>query len=239
MKTMRIDVCDFHTHLLPKADHGSSSIETSVFQLKSAELCGVSRIVATPHFYPHMENVESFLNRRNKAYKLLFPHIPESVSVRLGAEVLFCGNMENIPNVESLCINGTKTMLLELPFADFDLNELSSIGALADMGIDIIIAHAERYSDEVVNECIDYGVKLQVNSSFITKGLAVKKRVKGWLDGGLVSAIGSDIHKRDQSAYKCFRKSIKKIKSYIDLIKERSDAVWDKSCPLDIYDAAL
>ncbi len=235
MKKTEINICDFHTHLLPTADHGSSSIETSVCQLKLAEECGVSRIVATPHFYPHKDSVSSFLAKRDASYASLLPHIPESIELRIGAEVLFCGNLENIPDVEKLCIFDSNVMLLELPFAAFDINELSSVGALIDKGIEIIIAHAERYSTVLIDECLDYGATLQINAT----SLAVDKRIPGWLECGYISALGSDIHGRDKNAYKCFKKAPKRIKSYINEIKNRSDSLWEKFSPYKSQSATV
>ena len=55
------DLVDFHAHILPEADHGSSSLEMSLWQLASAKRYGVTRIIATPHFYPHVHTVESLL----------------------------------------------------------------------------------------------------------------------------------------------------------------------------------
>ena len=226
MKKSGVNICDFHTHVLPSADHGSSSIETSLFQLKSAEKCGVSRIVATPHFYPHKESVSAFIAKRDQSFKALEPYIPESVDLCLGAEVLFCGNIENIPDVEKLCINGSNIMLLELPFAAFDVNELSSLGVLVDRGIEIIIAHAERYSSDIIDECLDYGATLQINASSL---VSLDRKVQEWLDMGVVSAMGSDIHGKNKRAYKIFTKAVKKISKYVDGIKASSDALWEKA----------
>ena len=50
---MGLDIVDFHAHVLPCADHGSSSVSTSLSQLSYAKGAGVKRIIATPHFYPH------------------------------------------------------------------------------------------------------------------------------------------------------------------------------------------
>lgn len=43
---------DFHSHILPKADHGSESVEMSLMQLYCAEKAGVDTIVATPPLLP-------------------------------------------------------------------------------------------------------------------------------------------------------------------------------------------
>ena len=65
MKNKDIDIIDFHSHILPGADHGSSSVETSLAQLNSAKNAGVTRLIATPHFYPHRHTLEKFLARNN------------------------------------------------------------------------------------------------------------------------------------------------------------------------------
>ena len=44
------DVVDFHTHILPGADHGSDSVETTLRQLEFARDAGVKRLIATSHF---------------------------------------------------------------------------------------------------------------------------------------------------------------------------------------------
>ena len=36
---------DFHSHILPRADHGSDSIETSLCQLESAAKAGVDTTI--------------------------------------------------------------------------------------------------------------------------------------------------------------------------------------------------
>ena len=59
---------DFHTHILPAVDDGSSCLEESVELLKMQKQRGVSTVVATPHFYPHRDKPEKFLERRNKAF---------------------------------------------------------------------------------------------------------------------------------------------------------------------------
>ena len=71
----KIDLVDFHSHILPGADHGSDSIDTTLFQLNSAMACGIDRIIATPHFYPNIHTVEDFLTRRNASYEALMTHL--------------------------------------------------------------------------------------------------------------------------------------------------------------------
>ena len=79
----KIEIADFHAHILPCADHGSDSVETSLWQLSSAANHGVTRIIATPHFYPHRHTVEAFSKRRDEAFNALKDHIPNGIDIKL------------------------------------------------------------------------------------------------------------------------------------------------------------
>ena len=78
---------DFHSHILPGADHGSDSLEMSLSQLENAKAAGVSTIVATPHFYPDVDNVPDFLARREKAYDMLCAENTTGIKIVKAAEV--------------------------------------------------------------------------------------------------------------------------------------------------------
>ena len=228
MMKQKIDICDFHAHILPRADHGSSSIENSIGQLSIASKCGVSRIVATPHFYPHKTKVSHFLSKRDKSYMDLAPNIPENISIRLGAEVLLCDNIENLPDIEKLCIAGSNILLLELPFTNYSDSYADSASVLIDKGINIVLAHAERYDPIQVQEFIALGAKVQINAKSLLGLFSPTKAIMKWLYDGDVVAIGSDIHGLSKTAYKGFDNSFKKINRYLPSIKAASDAMWEK-----------
>ena len=81
---------DWHSHLLPKMDDGSRSVEESVSMLDLLGEQGVSIVLATPHFGADEESVDEFLERRAHAYERLAPHIkPEHPRVLCGAEVKY------------------------------------------------------------------------------------------------------------------------------------------------------
>ena len=50
---------DFHTHILPEIDDGSSSAEESVMLLESLKEQGVNKVFLTPHFYAYSSSAES------------------------------------------------------------------------------------------------------------------------------------------------------------------------------------
>ena len=223
-----MDIVDFHAHILPRADHGSSSIEDTVFQLKSAALNGVSRIIATPHFYPQRENVTSFITRRDNSYKLLADSIADSLpSILLGAEILICDNIEEMPMLEQLCVSGTRILLIELPFTDFSQGYINSTKELIKQGYTVVIAHADRYESSHIDQLIRAGAYIQLNADSLSK-IFISKHIKKWIKENKVYAIGSDIHKRDSKAYVRFKKAINKLGEYATNLKKHSDSIWIK-----------
>ena len=63
-------VVDFHTHILPGIDDGSSSAEESLAMLQMEKEQGIDTVVVTPHFYPQEDRPERFLKRRKEAFVL-------------------------------------------------------------------------------------------------------------------------------------------------------------------------
>ena len=224
-----MDVCDFHAHILPNADHGSSSVTESLKQLELARKFGVSRIVATPHFYPNASSVDHYLAKRNEAYKLLKDNMPpDSPEIKLGAEVLLCPNICRIAGFEKLCIDGTKTILIELPFNDFGREYIYAVKDIISAGYDVVLAHVERYDEEIVEEFLALGAKVQINASELTS-IFKNPTFEDWKDRNLLVAIGSDIHGADKKAYKDFAKACKRLGTYLAKIKKYTDSVWESA----------
>lgn len=206
-------ILDFHAHILQGVDHGSASIETSIKQLELACRYGVDSIVATSHFYPQSRSCETFFERRDYAYDTLVKEADvRGVKLLLGAEVLVCNAIDRHPDIDRLCISGTKTILLELPFADFQTDYCRSVFNLVNNGYEVIMAHADRYNPSWIEETLEAGAKLQLNA--VSLSLFSRKRYLEWLENGDVVAIGSDIHGADKKAYKCFAKAEKFVSKY-------------------------
>lgn len=232
MKADLVDLVDFHSHVLPKADHGSSSTETSLFQLSEALSHGVRRIIATPHFYPTTHKVDTFVKRRNDAYFELKAALGDnSPEIKLGAEVLICDGIEELPELEKLFINGTNSLLLELPFATFNERYCDSVYTLTNRGVDVIIAHADRYNPNNIDALADSGARIQLNADSLS-GLFKRRSLYKWLDRGLVVALGSDIHGSDKSAYQLFDKAKSRLNGYLGYIKKESDKIFDSALAL-------
>ena len=221
------DLVDFHSHVLPGADHGSSSVDTTQDQLRFAYEFGVSRVIATPHFYPTVHRVKDCIERREKAFSAL-KAIGSSVEVVLGAEVLICNQIENMPGLEKLFLSGTNTLLLELPFSDFQAEYCDSVYNLVNLGVDVVIAHADRYSPGNIEKLVDLGARLQLNADSLSR-LFVKRHLLDWLKREIVVGLGSDIHGADRKAYASFSKVRSKFSDYLTNVKKESDKLFIKA----------
>ncbi len=225
-----MDVVDFHAHILPECDHGSSSVETSLAQLEYAITHGVRRIAATSHYYPHREDVKSFTERRALCYNALADAMKQRGAdlpeIKLGAEVLICDNIDELPDLSELCLEGTRALLLELPFTDFSSSYVKTVKYLIHDGYDVILAHADRYKKENIEQLIAVGAKIQLNAKSICK-LFGNRHLFDWIRRGIVVAVGSDIHGADEGAYKTFERALKKIGAAgVADIKRKSDDIF-------------
>ena len=184
---------DFHAHILPGADHGSDSLETSLRQLALAEEAGVRCIVATPHFYPQTDDFDDFLRLREKAYDLLTNHYHGPVELRVGAEVHVCVGLEHLEGVEELCPEGSSVMLLELSRRNYPHGLDETFDALRDQGIVPLLAHVDRYDPTLITRLLSQGLLGQLNADALCR-LHHRRMYFRWIDSGCIHALGSDIH---------------------------------------------
>ena len=228
MDNTRFDIVDFHSHILPGADHGSASLETSLKQLKLASDAGVTRIIATPHFYPHRHTLDKFLQRREECANALYGASSDALpEVKLGAEVLLCEGLEKFPGLEKLCLSGTNYLLIELPFSDFRHEYCDTIEKIQKSGIKVILAHVDRYSEDNIEQLLEIGVdKLQVNADSLDK-LFKPKHILEWARQGFVIALGSDIHGDDAKAYKRFTKAKSVLGDSLVTVRAKSDDIFN------------
>ncbi len=196
---------DFHSHILPNLDDGSKSNEDTLQMLRSSRDHGVKRIVATPHFYPHLWSPEKFLGERERAVEDLISVVApykadgeEFPEVYAGAEVAYFSGISRCEWMEKLCLQGTRIMLVEMPFERWSENVVDELLDIKS-GLEIIpvIAHIERYfpcqPKEFIDELFNQEVLIQFNAeSFLNA--KTRNRALSHLEEGQIDFIGSDCH---------------------------------------------
>lgn len=193
----QVGVIDIHTHVLPHMDDGSKNTEMSLQMLR---LMKVDAVVATPHYYGRRESVDSFLERRDHSWQKLKEHVDGTLpEIRLGAEVAFGTRLLEEPKLDCLCISGTRTLLLEMPFSQWSEMELNVVSSLClERKYQVILAHLERFVDlqrnsDIMDQILRLPIYVQINAEAI---LPAFKR-KRWVDmfrNGQAHLLGSDCH---------------------------------------------
>ena len=196
---------DLHTHILPGVDDGAKTVDDSLALINKLVENGVSSICLTPHYYSHKESLSDFLKRRAEAFDILYPLLPDSVEVKLGAEVyvtkyLFSEERDFTP----LCIEGTPYMLTEFSYqSTFSESTMRMISRLRDFGIIPIIPHIERYpallkSKSLVDELVSMGVIIQSNVGSYVDGSYKRKLIK-LIKAGYIDILSTDVHSLERN----------------------------------------
>lgn len=217
---MRID---FHAHILPATDHGCDSAEMARRQLDLASSVGIEAIVATPHFYPHQDTVEHFVERQFRGAAKLHSVLKETdPQVFLGAEVLVCTGMERMTGLKYLCIERTdQVILLELPFHGVPEEIWETICDIRDQGYQPVLAHLDRYDRTVVQRALSLHVPFQLNADAF-HSVFNRKKWKSFVGQGVVYALGSDIHGISPEAYSQFKRAISILGDDADVLMKRT-----------------
>ena len=139
-------VVDLHTHILPKMDDGSGAVGTSLAMLRREAEQGVDAVCATSHYYAHHEGIGAFCARRAEALERLTSALTDDLPrVLPAAEVAYFSHMEE-QDLEPLCIRGTRTLMLEMPFTDWTDLQVETVEALVlDCRYQVVLVHPERF----------------------------------------------------------------------------------------------
>lgn len=191
---------DFHSHILPCMDDGSTSVEMSLSMLEMSAGQGVTQMVATPHFYGNRETPSAFLERRSKTFKLLQERCkaPALPKIYLGAEVAYYSGLSSSDFLDDLCIENTNLLLIELPFAPCSDHCYREIASLRHQGYQPMIAHVERYlglqpQKPFLQRLRNSGALIQCNGDFFLQGWRSRKAFS-MTKKGYVDILGSDCH---------------------------------------------
>ncbi|MBE6559163.1 MAG: histidinol-phosphatase [Ruminococcaceae bacterium] len=219
---------DFHAHFLPRLDHGSRSSQVSLSQLSLMQAAGVDTACATSHFYPQEVLAKSFLEARNAAFDRLLEVLGDTPRPRivLGAEVLICEGLDQMEDLEELCLEGTNVMLLEMPFSAgaWTGRLFRTVSEIADRGIKPVFAHVDRYPPKLVEQLFDMGLTAQLNADSLNHFFKPKHLTR-WIEEGQIVALGSDLHGCAEDAYLPYTKVCLSLKERTNQIMAETEAL--------------
>lgn len=190
---------DLHSHVLPEFDDGSQSLEMSLAMLRREVEQGVGTVCASSHYYVHREGFEAFCARRAEALERLTSALPEDFPrVLPAAEVAYFPRMEE-QDLTPLCIQGTRTLMLEMPFADWTSLQAEAVEALVlDCGYQVVLVHPERFCFSKSNKhrlekLAELPIGLQINAGSLLRW-GTRRLALDLLQMAQYPLLGSDCH---------------------------------------------
>lgn len=194
---------DLHNHILPGIDDGPTSMEESLEMARLAAEDGTKVIVATPHHRQVVERssvavIREMVDRFN--HELQARSI--SLKVLLGMENhLDMDIVEQVDMGLALPIDGTRYILIELPFEFYPIYTEDVLFNLRIKGFRPIIAHPERNAPiqenpKILSNLVGQGILSQITAASIigTFGKGTQRVAKELLRQRLVHIISSDGH---------------------------------------------
>ncbi len=232
-------LADLHSHILHDIDDGPKTLEDSLLLLECAYKNGITRIVATPHFYGIRHGLEERTKKANVQYDELSAAIigrGMDIELILGYELRYFNGISRSDSIDALCINGTKVLLLELEPIEITEAVINEILELGYCGYTVVLAHIERYVKFKGFNSIKKLIKNQqalgqVNAASFVSGPFARAAIR-LLNDGCVSVLSSDMHSVDerpplmQEAYQIIEKRIGKTNK--DIILNRTNRLFDQ-----------
>ena len=190
---------DLHSHILPQLDDGSDSVEMSLAMLYQMAEQGVDVVCATSHYYAKYSSIPAFCERRAEALERLSSVLTaELPRVLPAAEVAYFPHMEE-QDLTPLCIQGTRTLMLEMPFSDWTGLQLETVEALVlDCRYDVVLVHPERFCFSKSNrhkleKLAELPIGLQVNAGSLLRW-GTRRLALDLLQMAQYPLLGSDCH---------------------------------------------
>lgn len=206
---------DEHCHIIWGVDDGSPDWETTCAMVDGARACGFTEIVCTPHMrWPDFDRAAV-----EERFEQLADYAND-IHWTLGFEVYYKRLLEiGLERAPEFTIGGGNTILLEFNSGAVVPHdwERTFYTLQSTYGLDIVLAHPERYSSVLEDFDIVYrmraaGVRMQVSAGDVLGGPFNKaaKVAKRLIEEGLADALVSDAHRPEH--YEDFRKARKKLK---------------------------
>ena len=204
---------DEHCHIIWGVDDGSDSWETTCAMVDEARASGIDSIICTPH----MRWSDFDKAAVEERFGRLAGYAPD-IQWTLGYEVFYKRLLElGFEHAREFRVGDTDTILLEFNSGARvpDDWERSFYKLQSTQGLDITLAHPERYSSvledfDIVYRMKNAGVRMQVSAGDLLLGRFNKtaKTARRLLDEGLAEVLVTDAHCPEH--YADFRKARKK-----------------------------
>ena len=185
---------DLGGNLLPGFTDGVKDVKACAERLSALYRAGVDAAVLTPRYYPAKRSVEEFLDFRERVLHNLSYNMPEKCpALYLGCEAYVDERLKYIPTIGELTVLGTRTLIAYMPEGEWDGSLIDTLEAIRAVGIDVLIAHIDRYPDRYAEDLFKCGYRAILDASAFVGMVNLRHRKKflSWIDDGNVVGIGT------------------------------------------------
>jgi tyrosine-protein phosphatase YwqE len=193
---------DIHSHVLPKIDDGSKSIEETTILLEKMAKIGFEKCIVTPHTMTNIwDNSSGFIEDTFEKTKRKLPSDLSKMLVKASSEYMMDESfIERLQNQSLLTIKD-EIVLVEMSYLNPTLDLKNILFQLQMKGYTPLLAHPERYlyfhntkKDYALLK--DLGCLFQLNllSTIGYYGKPVADVADYLLSNNLIDFVGSDIH---------------------------------------------
>lgn len=206
---------DAHCHIIWGVDDGSDNWETTCQMVEKARACGFTRITCTPH----MRWDDFDKAKVEERFSQLAAYAPD-IQWTLGYEVYYKRLLKiGLERAREFTIGDSDTILLEFNSGAVIPHDWERVfdTLQGKYGLDIVLAHPERYQTVLEDFDICYrmqqlGVRMQVSAGDVLKGMFNKasKVAKRLVNEGLAQDLVTDAHMPQH--YDDYLKARKKLK---------------------------
>ena len=194
---------DLHAHILPGVDDGAKTVDAAVEMARVAASHGTKAILATPH-RKDITELWSVQHARDLLDDLTTRTRDEGIDLDLllGMENhLDLELPDEVTSGRALAINGSRYILVELPFFGTPNYVDDILFRLQLQGLTPVLAHPERIEafqndPGMLEACVRRGSLSQITAGSILGyfGGKAQRFVRTLLRGGMVHVIASDTH---------------------------------------------
>ena len=192
---------DFHSHILPGIDDGSSDIGESLEMLRLCVQNGVETVVLTPHcYYTDDSDIKAFIHDRNAKFRTLKEEIAKlnepMPQLLLGCELHLNKAHAKSAFLKELAMECTSYIMLEMPMGKWEPELYDAIYSISIKGLRPLMAHIDRYwyeHEKDFHNLFSLDLSYQVNcDSFLHSRM--KRKVPYFFERGAIHVLGSDMH---------------------------------------------
>lgn len=201
------DFVDIHNHILPGIDDGARNVQESLDMLYAFQEIGFRKFICSPHVFKdcYPNTPETVRKSHLQLVEALSGLTDLKVSLDFSAEHMVDEHLEEILESGQYLPLSDSYLLVEMPFIQASLNMPNIVKICKEKGIFPILAHPERYrylhhSRGAFARYRDMGMFFQINLLSLTGyyGKSIQAKALELLENGMVSFLGTDVHKAEE-----------------------------------------